>query len=82
MKCDTCMREVTPDCDWQQGRCPYRKPMIEIQPKDTSKGHFYVSIVKSGIRMGAGIALIRGELITAGALLIIAECLGILEEVV
>jgi hypothetical protein len=55
---------------------------MEIQPKDTSKGHFYVSLVKSGFRMGAGIALIRGELVTAGALLIIAEALGILEEMV
>lgn len=55
---------------------------MEVQPKDTSKGHFYVSLVKSGFRMGAGIALIRGELITAGALLIIAECLGIVEEMV
>jgi len=55
---------------------------VEVQPKDTSKGHFYVSLVKSGFRMGAGIALIRGELITAGALLIIAEALGIVEELV
>ena len=28
MKCDYCMKEVTPDCDWQQGRCPYRPPML------------------------------------------------------
>ena len=55
---------------------------MEIQPKDTSKGHFYVSLVKSGFRMGAGIAFIRGELITAGALLIFAEMLGIVEELV
>jgi hypothetical protein len=32
--------------------------------------------------MGAGIALIRGELVTAGFLLIFAEMLGILEELV
>jgi hypothetical protein len=55
---------------------------VEIQPKDTSKGHFYVSLVKSGFRIGAGIALVRGELVTAGALLILAEILGILEEMV
>ena len=55
---------------------------MEIQPKDTSKGHFYVSLVKSGFRIGAGIALVRGELVTAGALLILAEILGILEEMV
>lgn len=55
---------------------------MEIQPKDTSKGHFYVSLVKSGFRIGAGIALIRGQLITAGALFILAEVLGIVEELV
>jgi hypothetical protein len=24
---------------------------MEVQPKDTSKGHFYVSLVKSGFRI-------------------------------
>lgn len=28
MKCDYCMKEVTPDCDWRQGRCPYRPAPI------------------------------------------------------
>lgn len=56
--------------------------MLEIQPKDTSKGHFYVSLVKSGLRIVAGYALIRGELITAGALFIAAEVLGVVEELV
>ena len=56
--------------------------MIEIQPKDTSKGHFWVSIVKSIIRIGAGGCLITGNLLMAGYLLIMAEILGILEELV
>jgi hypothetical protein len=56
--------------------------MIEIQPKDTSKGHFYVSLVKSIIRIGAGGCLIQGNLFFAGFLLIFAEVLGILEEMV
>jgi len=57
-------------------------PLFKIQPMDPSKRHFYVSLVKSGVRIGAGIALVRGELIIAGALLIFAEFLGILEELV
>ena len=81
-KCKTCGGEYSPDCDYNQGRCPHHPPMLNIQPKDTSKGHFYVSLVKSGFRIGAGIALVRGELITAGALLILAEVLGIVEELV
>ena len=55
---------------------------MEIQPKDTSKGHFYVSIVKSAVRIAAGAALITGSLVVCGALLILAEILGIVEEVV
>ena len=57
--------------------------MIEIQPKDTSKGHFYVSLVKSAVRVAAGIALIWPQnIILAGALIIAAEILGIAEELV
>lgn len=56
--------------------------MIEVQPKDTSKGHFYVSLVKSIVRIGAGGCLIVGNLFFAGFLLILAEGLGILEEMV
>jgi hypothetical protein len=55
---------------------------MEVQPKDTSKGHFYVSLVKSGFRIGAGITLIYGLLVPAGALFILAEVLGIVEELV
>ncbi len=55
---------------------------MEVQPKDTSKGHFYVSLVKSAFRIGAGITLIYGFLVPAGALFILAEMLGILEEMV
>jgi hypothetical protein len=55
---------------------------IEIQPKDPSKGHFYISIIKSAVRVSAGIALIQGNLVLAGALLVIAEAFGILEELV
>ena len=82
MKCETCRSEITPDCDYNQGRCPHRKPMIEIQPRDTSRGHFYVSLAKSVIRIGAGGCLIQGNLFFAGFLLIFAELLGILEEMV
>jgi hypothetical protein len=55
---------------------------IEVQPKDTSKGHFYVSIVKSIVRIGAGGCLIQGNLLFAGFLLIFAEMLGVVEELV
>jgi hypothetical protein len=56
--------------------------MIEIQPQDTSRGHFYVSLVKSALRIVAGIAFIQGSLVLGGAFLIAAEVLGIVEELV
>jgi len=56
--------------------------MIDIQPKDTSKGHFYVSIVKSAVRISAGATLIMGSFAVCGWLIILAEILGIVEELV
>ena len=55
---------------------------MEIQPKDTSKGHFYVSLAKSAIRIVAGVCLITGNLLMAGVCFIMAEVLGIVEELV
>ena len=55
---------------------------MNIQPKDTSKNHFIVSMVKSVLRIGAGIFLCAGLLVSAGVLFILAEGLGILEELV
>ena len=55
---------------------------MEIQTKDTSRGHFYVSIVKSFVRIFAGIALINGSFVIAGVSFIVAELLGIVEELV
>ena len=62
-----------------------------MEPKDVSKKHFYISLVKSGVRMASGAALMIGGyylgpsdwgfyIIIAGALLIAAEVLGVLEE--
>jgi len=62
---------------------------MNIQPKDTSKGHFYVSLIKSKIRIAAGGFIIYGgwlyslwPLTIAGVLLVIAEVLGIIEEMI
>lgn len=55
---------------------------MNIQSKDTSKGHFYVSLAKSAIRIVAGVCLISGNLVFAGAGFILAEVLGIVEELV
>lgn len=44
--------------------------------------HMNVSFVKSGLRFVAGGALIMGSLFWAGIFLILAEVLGVLEEIV
>jgi hypothetical protein len=56
--------------------------VLNIQPKDVSRGHFYVSLVKSVTRIVAGVALMCGSIFIAGCLIILAEILGILEEIV
>jgi hypothetical protein len=44
--------------------------------------HKYISFAKSGMRMFAGGCLAYGFLVHAGGLLILAEILGIIEEIV
>ncbi len=53
----------------------------EVKYPDAEK-HKYISFVKSGIRIVAGVVLASGFLLQAGVLLICAEILGILEEIV
>ena len=81
-KCNVCHNQYSPSCNYNQGRCPHHPPMINIQPKDTSKGHFYVSLAKSALRIVAGGNLVLGNLVIAGVFLILAEILGIVEELV
>jgi hypothetical protein len=61
---------------------PIPEKIIIPAAKDPGRGHFYVSLVKSVFRIGAGTALVFGNVITAGVLLITAEILGIIEEIV
>lgn len=47
-----------------------------------AKKHLEISLVKSGVRILAGVAIIIGSPVACGMLLIIAEALGIAEELV
>jgi hypothetical protein len=58
---------------------------MEINSKDPGKGHFYVSIFKSILRIGACYGLwLTGDIMlqAVGVLFALAEVLGIVEEVV
>lgn len=56
--------------------------IFNVQPKDTSRGHLYVSLAKSAIRIAAGFGLMSGFIIFAGMALVFAEVLGVVEELV
>jgi hypothetical protein len=50
------------------------------EPVDPSKKHFYISMVKSAVRIVAGVMLAMGNFVLAGVFFVAAEGLGILEE--
>jgi hypothetical protein len=53
-----------------------------MQEKESKTNtHFWISLVKSFFRICAGVALVNMALMEAGGLLIIAEALGIAEEI-
>jgi hypothetical protein len=54
---------------------------IKTQHPDPLK-HKYISFAKSGLRILAGGLLCTGQLFAAGAFLILAEVLGVAEELV
>ena len=51
-----------------------------MENKDPSKKHFSISLVKSCVRAASGGALLSGNVPLAGLLLILAEVLGVAEE--
>ena len=61
---------------------PIPEKVIIPASKDPGMGHFIVSIVKSVIRITAAGFLIYGNFLFAGVLFILAEILGIIEEMV
>ena len=54
--------------------------MQEKESKNKFGQFLVISIVKSGIRIMAGITLINDQVLLAGVLLILAEVFGIIEE--
>ena len=53
----------------------------KMQKKESKTNwHFRISLIKSVIRIMAGVSLFNEQLVFAGLLLIIAEILGIAEE--
>ena len=51
--------------------------------RDPGKGHFYVSLIKSGLRLAGCVAVLLGaSIMWLPAMFLAAEVLGIAEEVV
>ena len=83
MNCEVCNKEYSPDCNYRQGRCPHHPPLITMDEHTPNpKLHKQISLVKSGLRIIAGIELMVGNYFMCGVLLIVAELLGIAEELV
>jgi hypothetical protein len=52
-----------------------------MQEKESKTNkHFWISMIKSGVRVFAGITLAYGSYSAAGCFFIVAEILGIIEE--
>jgi len=52
-----------------------------MQEKESKTNwHFRISLAKSGFRIAAGLSLFGGGIMFAGAMLVVAEALGIAEE--
>lgn len=89
INCEICGDTITPACDWNQGRCPHRLPLVDFtflkekfMKQPDPKLHFQISMLKSLLRISAGLALIVGNILISGSLFILAEVLGIAEELV
>lgn len=39
--CTVCNKQYSPDCDYNQGRCPHHPPMIEQIIGDPYKARYY-----------------------------------------
>ena len=50
------------------------------QKESKTKWHFRISLLKSGLRILAGLALILSDITVSGILFIGAELFGVLEE--
>lgn len=52
-----------------------------MQEKESKTNwHFRISLIKSALRIAAGFALYKSDILIAGVLFISAEILGIVEE--
>jgi len=79
--CSTCGKDYSPACDHNQGRCehPLAKPVINAP---TPELHRNISFAKSLLRVVAGAMLMNNQLTATGIFLILAELLGVVEEIV
>ena len=73
------MKDLRNRLDTVMNKEDNKKPLINYP--DAVK-HKYISFVKSGFRILAGVSLCFGDFVIAGVLLIVAELLGIAEELV
>lgn len=79
---DEALNEIKNTKDALDGLVANQNPENKDTKHPDPKKHKYVSFVKSGFRILAGATLFFGEFAVAGSLIIVAEVLGIVEELV
>lgn len=49
MKCNYCGQEIKEECNWRQGRCPHRKPLIDTVWLDIYRTRFlnFINAIKN-----------------------------------
>ena len=49
MKCNYCGKKIEENCDWRQGRCPHRKPLIDTVWLDIYRTRFlnFINAIKN-----------------------------------
>ena len=80
VKCNTCGNTPKADCDYRQGRCPHRTPLINVDSE--SLKHRIIVFVKSALRFSGYFFLAYYEFQLAALLLVAAEVLNNLEDIV
>jgi hypothetical protein len=85
-KCSVCRLPISADCEYND-QCPHNPVTHDIKKEmkiehPNPKKHLYISLIKSVIRIIAGSMLFVDMLHLAGLLIIVAELLGIAEELV
>lgn len=81
IKCNTCNHDIHDDCDYNQGRCPHRKPMIDV----SNHSAFFFKLLSRLMILSGGVALFMASLhplvVAAAGFFVLSAIFGIIGDV-